>query len=256
MPPTPPPVLPVSLLVLGGTSDIAEETVRLLSARGLQTVVLAGRSLERLGVTQARLRHTGLEGVHLAEFEADATDTHETVLRAIDEEHGPFDAVLVAFGALGEPFTLDVDSDEAAGLITTNFTGAVSASLTASRLLINGGGGTLAVISSIAAVRPRVANMIYGSAKAGLDAFAGALGDALAKSGVSVMVIRPGFVHTAMTEGLEPAPFATTPQEVAEDIVAGFESAAKVVWSPKILRVVAPVLRNLPDKVWRRMSAR
>lgn len=248
--------LPASLLVLGGTSDIAEETVRHLSTRGLRKVVLAGRSLDRLGVTQARLRHTGLETVALAEFDANETQSHEADLNALADEHGPFDAVLVAFGALGNPFTIDEDAHDAAQLVNTNFSGAVSASMVASRLLINGGGGTLIIISSIAAVRPRVGNLIYGSAKAGLDAFAGAMSDALKKTNVDVLVVRPGFVHTAMTEGLEAAPFATTPDKVAVDIVSGLESGAGVVWSPAILKVVAPVLKNMPGKLWRRMSER
>lgn len=244
------------MLVLGGTSDIAEHTVRHMSSRGLRRVVLAGRSKDRLTVTQAALRHTGLESVDLAVFDADDAAGHDDVLRAIAEEHGPFDAVLVAFGSLGEPFTMDHDSHEAARLVTTNFSGAVSASLAASRLLADGGGGTLAIISSIAAVRPRVGNLIYGSAKAGLDAFAGGLRDAVRSHNVRVMVIRPGFVHTAMTEGLDAAPFATTPDQVAEDISAGFESAADVVWSPAILRAVAPALKMMPATVWRRISAR
>lgn len=245
-----------SMLVLGGTSDIAEATVRQLGGQGLRTVVLAGRSIDRLTITQAKLRHTGLEEIALVEFDAAATDTHDDALRRIADAHGPFDVVLVAFGDLGDPFSIDLASNVAADLVTTNFNGAVSSSLAAVRMLSNSGGGTLAVISSIAAVRPRVGNLVYGSAKAGLDAFATALADATNRTPVNVMIVRPGFVHSAMTEGLEPAPFAATPEEVAADIAKGLAKGASVVWSPGILRFVAPVLRLLPSKVWRRISER
>lgn len=248
--------IPGSLLVLGGTSEIARDAVRALSGHGLDRVVLAGRSLDRLEVTRAALRHTGLEAVETAEFDADATASHEAVLREIFDTHGPFDSVLIAFGALGDPFTVDADSHEAAELITTNFNGAVSSALTSARLLADGGGGTLSIISSIAAVRPRVGNLIYGASKAGLDAFASGLRDAMRSERVHVMIIRPGFVHTAMTEGLDAAPFATTPDKVAEDIVKGYESQSDIVWSPPILKAVAPVLQMMPGKIWRLVSSR
>ena len=76
------------------------------------------------------------------------------------------------------------------------------------------------MLSSVAGERVRKANFVYGSSKAGLDGFAQGLGDALAGSGASVLVVRPGFVHSQMTEGMKAAPFATTPAAVAEATVA------------------------------------
>lgn len=248
--------IPVSLLVLGGTSDIALATVRALAPRGLEQVVLAGRSPDRLEQAAAKLADLSLQTVATEHFDATETSAHGSQLKAMRDRHGVFDAALLAFGVLGDPFTMDEEPDTAADLITANFSGAVSSGLASAQMLAENGGGTVAIISSITAVRPRAGNLVYGSAKAGLDAFARTLHDAAAGTGVRVMTIRPGWVDTAMTDGLEPAPFATTADAVAADIVTGFEKGSAVVWSPRILQVVGPVLQALPAPIWRRISAR
>ena len=95
--------------------------------------------------------------------------------------------------------------------MTTNFSGLASAVLAVTGRLRHQGHGRLVVLSSVAGERARSANFIYGSSKAGLDAFAQGLGDSLVGSGVDVMIVRPGFVVGRMTEGMTPAPFSTTP---------------------------------------------
>ena len=99
----------------------------------------------------------------------------------------------------------------------------------------------------------RRSNYVYGSAKAGLDGFALGLGEALRGSGVTVHIVRPGFVRTKMTAGRPAAPFAVEPDRVASDIVRGVERGQSVIWSPGVLRWVFSVLRLLPQAVWRRL---
>jgi decaprenylphospho-beta-D-erythro-pentofuranosid-2-ulose 2-reductase len=111
----------------------------------------------------------------------------------------------------------------------------------------------MVVLSSVAGERVRKANFVYGSSKAGVDGFTQGLGDALEGSGIDVMLVRPGFVHTKMTEGRDAAPFSTTPEQVADDIVKGLERGSETVWSPAVLRLVMAVMRHLPRVVWRRM---
>jgi short-subunit dehydrogenase len=111
----------------------------------------------------------------------------------------------------------------------------------------------MVVLSSVAGVRPRRANFIYGSSKSGLDAFAQGLADSLVGTGVGVTIVRPGFVVGRMTEGMTPAPFSTTPDAVANAVVAAIESGASVVYVPPVLRWVFGVMRHLPREVWRRM---
>ena len=99
----------------------------------------------------------------------------------------------------------------------------------------------------------RKANFVYGSTKAGLDGFAQGLGDSLVGSGASVLVVRPGFVHSKMTAGMKSAPFATTPEKVADAVATGLRRGSRTVWVPGILRLVFSVFRHLPGPVWRRL---
>jgi decaprenylphospho-beta-D-erythro-pentofuranosid-2-ulose 2-reductase len=109
------------------------------------------------------------------------------------------------------------------------------------------------VLSSVAAVRPRRANFVYGSAKAGLDAVAQGLGAALAGSGVAVVTVRPGFVRTRMTAGLADGPFATGADEVARAVRDAVRTRPEVVWVPRVLRLVMNTARLLPRTVFRRL---
>jgi len=112
------------------------------------------------------------------------------------------------------------------------------------------------VLSSVAAERVRKDSIVYGSSKAGLDGFALGLGDSLVGTGAGVMVVRPGFVHTRMTTGLDPAPLSTTPEVVAECITDGLAKGRALVWAPAPVRVVMSGLRHLPRPVWRKVSER
>jgi short-subunit dehydrogenase len=94
---------------------------------------------------------------------------------------------------------------------------------------------------------------VYGGTKAGIDGFAQGLGDALAEDGVHMLIVRPGFVASSMTAGLKPAPFATTPEKVADATAKGLRAKRRIVWVPGTLRYVFSVLRHMPGPLWRRL---
>ncbi|MET7286038.1 decaprenylphospho-beta-D-erythro-pentofuranosid-2-ulose 2-reductase [Streptomyces sp. NPDC005573] len=242
---------PQSLLVLGGTSGIALATARRLIARRTRTVWLAGRPSPALDEAAGSLRALGAD-VRTVAFDALDPASHEAVVGKVFAEGG-VDMALLAFGILGDQAQDEREPLRAVQVAQTNYTGAVSAGLVAARALQNQGHGSLVVLSSAAGERARRADFIYGSSKAGLDAFAQGLGDALYGTGVHVMVVRPGFVRTAMTAGLAPAPFATTPEAVATAIELGLRRRSETVWVPGTLRVVMSVLRHAPRALFRRL---
>ncbi|WP_234535449.1 decaprenylphospho-beta-D-erythro-pentofuranosid-2-ulose 2-reductase [Streptomyces shenzhenensis] len=243
--------MPQSLLVLGGTSEIALATARRLIARRTRTVWLAGRPSPALDQAAAQLRALGPD-VHTVPFDALDPESHETALGKVFAD-GDVDLVLLAFGILGDQATDEREPVSAVRVAQTNYTGAVSAGLVSARALQAQGHGSLVVLSSVAGERARRSNFIYGSSKAGLDAFAQGLGDALHGTGVHVMVVRPGFVRSRMTQGLPEAPMATTPEAVATAIEVGLRRRAEVVWVPGALRVVMSALRHAPRSVFRRL---
>ncbi len=119
-----------------------------------------------------RLRAAGVRTVELVRFDASQPDTHEAIIEQVWADHPDLDLVLLAFGVLGDQDAFDHDPAGAAAAATTNYVGGVSAGLAAAEHLRRQGHGTLAVITSVAGVRVRSDNVVYGSTKAGLDAFA------------------------------------------------------------------------------------
>ncbi|MCU1353058.1 MAG: hypothetical protein JWM05_2267 [Acidimicrobiales bacterium] len=245
-----------TVLVLGGGSDIARATVRALVEDRCRTVVLAGRRPEALEPVADELRTAGATVVETVAFDALDTDHHAEVLGAVFDRHPDVDVVLLAFGVLGSQPDFEADPASAAAAVQANYGGAVSAALVVADRLRRQGHGQLVVLSSVAGERARRDNFVYGSSKAGLDAFAQGLGDSLEGSGASVVIVRPGFVRTQMTEGMSDAPFATTADKVAADIVDGIRRNRPVVWSPPVLRWVFTVMRHLPRPIWRKVAKR
>jgi decaprenylphospho-beta-D-erythro-pentofuranosid-2-ulose 2-reductase len=243
-----------SVLVLGGSSDLGVATARALVAQGTREVILAGRRPDALDAAAATLRGAGAT-VHTSPFHAEDPDSHAHALDALWPATD-VDVALVAFGDLGDETYMADHPEAAARLVGVNLAGAASATLELVRRMEQQGHGTIVIFSSVASQRARADNAVYAASKAGLDALAQGLQDRLVGTGVHLMIVRPGFVHTKMTEGLKPAPFSTTADKVADDIVAGLASDASVVWSPRVLRLLFTALKTLPRPVWRKVSAR
>ena len=243
-----------TVFVLGGTSEIAEATVRRLAQDRCRRAVLAVRDLDRAAPTAGRLEEIGVD-VELVAFDAADVADHRQVVDTAFDRLGDVDLVLLAFGVLGDQEAFEADPAEAAAAVAVNLGGAVSVGLLVAEHLVAQGHGTLAVLSSVAGERVRAENAVYGATKAGLDGFAQALGDRLDGSGARVMIVRPGFVHTRMTEGMDPAPLSTTADAVADDIAPGLRRRADIVWSPGSLRWLFTALRHLPRPLWRRVTA-
>jgi len=134
-----------------------------------------------------------------------------------------------------------------------NYTGAVSVGLHVARRLREQGHGHLVVLSSVAGDRARRSNYVYGSTKAGLDAFAQGLGDALVGSGASVLVVRPGMVRTRMSDGLPEAPMTTDPEVVGKVIVQALRRGKHTVYAPGPLRFLMGAVKSVPRPIFRRL---
>ena len=241
---------PQTVVLLGGTSEIGRAIVDELLSPATRTLVLACR---RPDEAQAeRFQRAGLEVV-VEQFDAADTASHDAFVKRLATAHGDLDVAVVAFGVLGSQAEFDADPQLAAEAVHVNYTGAVSATLALAAQMRRQGHGHIAVLSSVAGERGRAANYVYGSSKAGLDAFAQGLADALVPTGVKVTVVRPGFVHSKMTRGMKSAPFATTPRVVGELAVAGMRAGKHTVWAPGILRYVFMVLRHVPRPIFRRL---
>lgn len=245
---------PQSLAVLGGTSEIGLALAHQLVRGRCRSVVLAGRDEQALVAAAERLGEAAPNtAVRTVGLQAADTSTHDEVLDSIFAV-GDIDVVLVVIGVLGDQDEQVRDADAGVAAATANYLGPVSLVLRAMARLERQGHGVLVVLSSLAAERPRRSMPVYASAKAGLDALCQALSDRHQSSGVHIIVVRPGFVATRMTAGLPLAPLATTPEAVANAIVAALSGPSKTVWVPGTLRYVGMVLRHIPRVIFRRLS--
>jgi decaprenylphospho-beta-D-erythro-pentofuranosid-2-ulose 2-reductase len=242
-----------SVLVLGGGSDIALATVRELVRRRARTVVLAAREPASLQAAAVELRAAGATTVETMAFDARATASHEAFVSDVFERVGDVDLALLAFGVLGDQEEAEHDGRAAVDIAEVNYVGSVSVAVPIAQKMRTQGHGTIVALSSVAGERARRSNFVYGSSKAGMDAFFQGLGDSLVGSGVRVMIVRPGFVHTKMTDGMDAAPLSTTPEAVAAAIVQGLARGRETVWVPSTLRYVMSVLRHVPRPVFRKL---
>lgn len=243
---------PQGVLVLGGSSEIALATVRALPRGRLRRVVLAGRLSAARDEAAASLTQAGITGVETVDFDAADTASHAAVIDAVFDA-GDIDVTLLAFGVLGDQAEAEADPDAAVAVATVNYTGAVSVGLRVAARLRRQGHGTLVVLSSVAGDRARRSNFVYGSTKAGLDAFAQGLGDALHGTGARVLIVRPGFVRTRMTQGMEEAPMTIDPQDVAAIIVKALRKGKETVYAPGPLRFVMAGLKTVPRPLFRKL---
>ncbi|OMC29416.1 oxidoreductase [Mycobacterium sp. GA-1841] len=239
------------VVIFGGRSEIGVELAVRLAAGAV--VVLAARRADQLDELVAAVRAGGAVEVHTREFDADAVAGHAGLVEAIEADHGPIDTAVLAFGVLGDQDRAEADPAHAVAVVHTDYVAQVSLLTVLASRMRAAGRGRLVVFSSIAGARARRANFVYGSAKAGLDAFASGLTDALHGTEVQLLIVRPGFVIGRMTEGMEPAPFSSTPAQVADATATALARGKRAVWVPWVIRPMIFVTRFVPRPVWRRM---
>jgi short-subunit dehydrogenase len=240
-----------AVVIFGGRSEIgAALAVRLAPGA---TVVLAARRADQLDEQVTAVRTAGAAAVHTVEFDADDLASHQALVDALVAAHGPIGTAVLAFGILGDQAHAERDPAHAVAVVHTDYVAQVSLLTVLAARMRAHGSGRVVVFSSVAGARVRRANYVYGSAKAGLDGFAGGLADALHGSGVHLLIVRPGFVIGRMTEGMDPAPLSSTPPQVADAAARALARGRRAVWVPGSLVPLVFVMRLLPQFVWRRM---
>jgi len=237
------------VLLLGGTSEIGLAILAALDLAPDADVILAGRDAQRLEAAGKTLNRA----VTVARYDAVDIASHQAFADEICAAGVP-DLVIAATGILIPQEAAQDDVRLAANMIETNFTGHVTVLLAFGGHMRRQGSGTIVVLSSVAAVRPRKFNAVYGAAKAGLDAFAQGFADELHGTGVRLLLVRPGFVTGRMTEGMTPAPMATTPAAVGAAVAAALRGKKSTVWVPAPLAGLATAMRFVPRPVWRKIE--
>lgn len=240
-----------NVLILGATSDMAQAIAKKYAAEGW-SLTLAARNPETLEAIAGDLRVRAKVPVEALEFDATDVESHRPLYEGLSTKP---DAVICVFGYMGDQMVARTDLEEVRRTIEVNFTGAVSILNVVAEDFEKRGKGTIAGISSVAGDRGRQSNYIYGSAKAGFTAYLSGLRNRLAKSGVHVMTVKPGFCRTKMTENLElPAALTAEPEQVANAVFNGLEKKRNVIYVLWMWRWIMLVIRHVPEFVFKRMG--
>ncbi len=239
------------VLILGARSDMGLAIAHAFAAEG-HPVQLAARGPERLEEARAdiALRH-GVE-VTLHGFDALDLASHEAFLDSLPALPG---VAVSAVGLMGLQEDNERDLSRAAEVMRSNFEGPASILAALANRFEARGSGTLVGISSVAGDRGRATNYVYGAAKAGFTAFLSGLRNRLAKKGVHVVTVLPGFVNTAMTEGLDlPGPLTAEPQEVGAAVLKAVQKQKNVIYVRPVWRLIMAIIRNIPEPVFKKLK--
>lgn len=243
-----------NIVLFGGTSDIGQAILRRIVKPGVARVVLVSRDLDKAESASSSLadRFPDVDFHHIRFDAADASSMSDVVL-AITEEIGDIDVAIVAQGLLNEGADYYAHPAGLIEMTNVNFTATMTLLYSLAQHMKSQGYGKIVLLSSVAGERVRKGNPAYGATKAGIDGFALALDHELENSGASVLVVRPGFVSTKMTQGMKKAPFSTDAESVAVIVEKAITANKKVVWAPGILHWLFLVLKNVPLPIWRRL---
>jgi short-subunit dehydrogenase len=241
------------VLIVGATSAIAEATARLFAQRG-DALFLTGRRADKLQAIAADLAVRGAAQVGTATLDANDFAAHEHVLDEAERLLGGLDTVLIAYGTLSDQSACEASPQLTAHELTSNGLSVATLLMRVAARFEARRTGTIAVISSVAGDRGRQSNYVYGSAKALVTAFASGLRQRLAKSGVAVITVKPGFVDTPMTAAFPKGLLWAQPQQVAAGIVRAIDRSATVVYLPAFWRPIMFIIRAIPEGFFRRLK--
>jgi short-subunit dehydrogenase len=243
----------MNLTILGANSDVAVAIAkRFAESKSITSICLASRDLELLEKNAADLRIRYDLPVQTAVFDALNYSSHKGFYEALIPRP---DIVVLAFGILGDQQSAQGHFEEAASIINTNFTGAVSILEIVAADMEGRGQGTIIGISSVAGERGRQSNYLYGASKAALTVYLSGLRNRLFKSGVRVITVLPGFIDTKMTQNMKlPGLLLATPEKVAEDVFDAYLKSKDRVFSLWMWRWIMAMIKAIPEPLFKKMK--
>lgn len=233
------------VLIVGATSAIAEETARRFAANG-DRLFLVARNAEHLQTIAADLRLRGAHEVHTAVFEATDYETHADLVTSVEKALNGLDVALIAHGTLPDQSACQQAFEQTQTEFAINTLSVISLLTPLANHFQEIRHGILGVITSVAGDRGRQSNYVYGSAKGCLNIFLEGLRHRLARYGVTVLTIKPGFVDTPMTKDFTKGVLWASPATVAQDIYRAVEKRRSVIYTPWFWRWIMLVIRLTP----------
>ena len=242
------------ILIIGATSAIAEAAARIFATRG-DALFLVARNAEHLRAVVADLNIRGAARADSATLDVTDFAAHDAVIEKAERDLGGIDIALIAHGTLSDQAQCEQSVDVMRREFDINALSTLALLTALANRMEARRSGTLAVISSVAGDRGRQSNYVYGAAKAAVSTFLGGLRQRLAKSGVTVLTIKPGFVDTPMTAGIaNKGALWAQPDRVAAGIVQAIDRRRNIVYLPWFWRWIMLVIRHIPEPLFKRLK--
>ena len=239
------------ILILGSNSDIAKSCADKFAKEGYN-LILASRNVDVSDETAQDLRARYEVDVHVYKFEADKFATHKCFVKNLKVE--PY-GVILAFGQMHIQADLEDIVPKCLNLINVNFTGAVSILELLAKKFEERKFGFIIGISSVAGLRGRQSNYIYGSSKSGLITYLEGLQQRLHSSNVHVLIVLPGYVRTKMIKNLNTNRYLTASTELVSDkIYLSLQKKKYKIFVKPIWFFILIIIRSIPDKIFVRLN--
>lgn len=240
------------ILILGATSGVAQAIARVCMARGFE-LVLAARNEGRLAEAARDLEiRANAAAIPCLRFDAADTDSHGAL--AADVLGRKIDGCIIACGAMFAQEDCEADFDLCERTIAANYLGLVSICNRLAMAFRERGHGFISCITSVAGDRGRQSNFVYGSSKAGMNAYLEGLRNRLHPDGIFIQTIKLGPVDTPMNIGVESTPFMISTERAAELIIRNLELRRDVAYIPLIWLPIMAVIRCLPTAIFKRLK--
>lgn len=239
-------------ILLGATSSMARALARALAERG-DSLLLAGRDMDDLKRLASDCGARGAAETEAIAFDARKPETFGKLIEALARKEGMLNAA-VFVGSMPDQEDIDSDPGLVDGVVADSFTGPARFLQMMAPLMEERGGGAVVGVGSVAGDRGRVGNYVYGAAKAGFHTYLSGLRNRLGRSGAHVVTVKPGFVDTAMTWGIEGMFLVAPPEKVAEDILKAVEKKRNVIYTPFFWRWIMLIIRSIPEPIFKKLS--
>jgi len=239
------------ILIIGAKSDIAKATAREYAKHGYDLCLAARNSDELKDFVDDVIVRTQVT-VNLVELDILDYKSHQAFYDNLEEK--PL-GVISVIGYLGEQEKAQLDFTESQRIMDTNYTGVVSLFNIIANDFEKRRNGFIVGISSVAGDRGRKSNYIYGSAKAALTTYLSGLRNRLYDAQVQVLTVKPGFVATKMTNGMNlPKKLTAQPEKVAKDIYKAQKKGKSVLYTKWIWKYIMMIIKIMPEWGFKRMS--
>lgn len=237
-------------ILLGATSSMSRALARKLAAAG-HRLILAGRDMPDLEASAADATLYGAARAEAMRFDARDATTFQPILDSLDD--GIVNCA-VFVGSMPEQSAIDADPSLIDGTVIDSFSGPARFLQMLAPLIEARGAGCVVGVGSVAGDRGRVGNYVYGAAKAGFATYLSGLRNRLTRSGGHVVTVKPGFVDTAMTWGIEGMFLVAPPEKVADDILNAVAKRRNTIYTPFFWRYIMMIIRSVPEPIFKKLS--